>query len=347
MSNLTPDEFRALYHEGTDCFESGNYVKAESLLKEVIRNNPNLADIHNKLGVIANLEDNLDENKNDAYALAISALALQRLDSKKANDALGMLMEIAKEDENGIYWGNIVEGTSGDSASKSGYHRNSVSSRNVELTSYAALVLMEAKDARASDAVKWISSQRNSRGGFSSTQDTVMAFKALVNAALMQGRDIDAGISVLVDGEEIKKFVVNSDNFDVFQIIEIAEGIEKIELEFSGSGNVNYQIVKKFNVLLPKIPVKTDLELQVEYDTENIEVNDMINVAVKAGYSGLSKSTGMMIIDVGVPTGFSPVASTLIDHLEDEKITRYELAGRKVIIYVNELASGDELECGN
>ena len=55
----------------------------------------------------------------------------------------------------------------------------------------------------------------------------------------------------------------------------------------------------------------------------------------------------MMIIDVGVPTGFSPVASTLIDPLEDEKITRYEVAGRKVIIYVNELASGDELECGN
>jgi len=283
------------------------------------------------------LENNLDKNKDDAYALAISALAMQKLKSERADDVLDMLMELAKEDKNGIYWGS-------DAAVKCEYSRCPVSSQNVEITSYAALALMEANDARASDAVKWISAQRNSRGGFSSTQDTVMAFKALMTAALMQGRDIDAEISILVDGEEIKKFIVNPENFDVFQMIEVPSGTEKIELKFSGSGNVNYQIVRKFNVILSEIPIKTDLELQVNYDTEGIEVNDMINVDVKVRYTGLSKSTGMMLIDVGVPTGFSPVTSTLDNLLEEEKITRYEIAGRKVIIYVDELPRDVELE---
>ncbi len=283
------------------------------------------------------LEDNLGKNKDDAYALAISTLALQKLESDKADDALGMLMRLARGDKNGIYFGS-------DAVVKCDYYPCPASSQNVEITSYAALALMEAGDARASDAVKWISVQRNSRGGFSSTQDTVMAFKALMIAALMQGRDVDAEISVIIDGEEVKKFLVDSGNFDVFQMIEVSPGTEKIELRFSGRGNVNYQIVKRFNVLLPKIPVETDLKLQVDYDTEGIEVNDMINVKVGVKYVGLSKSTGMMIIDVGVPTGFSPVASTLDNLLEDERITRYDIAGRKVIIYVNELPKGKELE---
>ncbi len=283
------------------------------------------------------LEDNLNENKGDAYALAISAIALQRLDSSKADDAIDMLMKLAREDENGIYFGD-------DTIRECEYYSCPASSMSVETTAYAALALMEAKDARASDAVKWISAQRNSRGGFASTQDTVMAFKALINAALLQGRDIDAKVSVYVDGEEIKEFNIDSDNFDVFQMIEIPPKTKKIGLEFSGSGNINYQIVKKFNVMLPKTPAKTDLKLKVNYDTEDIEVNDRIRVYVNVEYTGPSKSTGMMLIDIGVPTGFLPITLTLDNLLENKKITRYEIAGRKVIIYVNELPRGEKLE---
>jgi len=285
------------------------------------------------------LEDNIDENKDDAYALAISTLALQKLKSDKSDDALAMLMDLAKEDENGIYWESTVK----PPAPRYKYMPVPVSSQNVEITAYAALALMEVKDARASDAVKWISAQRNSQGGFSSTQDTVMAFRALISAAVMQGRDVDAEISVLADGKEIKKFIVNSENFDVFQVIEAPIGVEKIELKFEGEGDINYQVVKKFNVVLPDMPLKTDLELDVEYETEGIEVNDMISVKVKTKYTGLSTSTGMMLIDVGVPTGFSPVTGTLDDILDDKRITRYEIAGRKVIIYVNDLPRGEEL----
>jgi tetratricopeptide (TPR) repeat protein len=61
MSNLSPEELKSLYSDGVDCFNEGNYIKAEGLLKEVIRNKPDLADIHNKLGVIANLGGNLEE----------------------------------------------------------------------------------------------------------------------------------------------------------------------------------------------------------------------------------------------------------------------------------------------
>lgn len=61
MSELTPEELKRLYDEGVDCFNEGNYVKADSLLREFSRHRPQLADVHNKLGIIANLEDNLED----------------------------------------------------------------------------------------------------------------------------------------------------------------------------------------------------------------------------------------------------------------------------------------------
>jgi CD109 antigen len=96
-------------------------------------------------------------------------------------------------------------------------------------------------------------------------------------------------------------------------------------------------------VLLPEIPMKTDLELTVNYDTKGIEVNDLISVKVKAKYTGLSNSTGMMLIDVGVPTGFTPSTETLDLLPDDKRITRYDIAGRKVIVYVNDLPRGEEI----
>lgn len=55
------DAIRELYDRGKELFESGNYIEAEGLLREVIALRPNYADVFNKLGVIANLNSALDE----------------------------------------------------------------------------------------------------------------------------------------------------------------------------------------------------------------------------------------------------------------------------------------------
>ena len=51
----------------------------------------------------------------------------------------------------------------------------------------------------------------------------------------------------------------------------------------------------------------------------------------------------MMIVDVAVPTGFAPVTGSLDRLVEDDTITRYEIAGRKVIVYVLDLPRETEL----
>jgi len=293
------------------------------------------------------LEHNLAD-QDDPYALAIGTLALQKLDSPFADEGINELLAISKQDDDGTYWGY------GDGAvtlpyEHGGYNYIAPSSKNVETTAYATLALIEAKNPIASSSLKWISAQRNSNGGFSSTQDTVMAFRALMSAAANAGRDIDATVNVIADGTELRSVEVNPQNFDVVQIIEIPKGSSEVKLEMQGSGDLKYQLLRRFNVILPEIIKQNEIELDVDYDSTDVAVNDIVTVGTRVKYNGIrgidgsSTSSGMMIVDIAVPTGFTPVSSSLEDLKEDAVITRYEIAGRKIILYIDEMQAGEEI----
>jgi CD109 antigen len=282
------------------------------------------------------LENNLDDQRDDPYALALAALVLERLGSERSDDALEMLIDLAKHDENGMFWEL-------EPAVDQNMYWMPPSSKNVEVTAYGALVLIEHRDARANEVLKWISAQRNSLGGYGSTQDTVLAFKALMTAAATQAKDTDATITVTADGKKITVVSVDADNYDVLQIVEIPGSAASITLSISGNGDINYQLVKRFNIILPDEPVFTDLEFEVKYDATDVAVNDIVNVHARVNYTGMANSTGMLILDVAVPTGFAPVVSTLDELKADGLISRYEIAGRKIILYVDDLPRGKEL----
>jgi CD109 antigen len=280
------------------------------------------------------LEDHLAD-QDDPYALAIGTLALQKLGSPFADKALNDLLSIAKQDDEGTYWG-YGDGTVTKPYEYGGYDFIIPSSKNVETTSYATLALIEAKHPAAISSLKWIAAQRNSSGGFSSTQDTVMAFRALMGAAASAGRDIDATVHVIADGTNIRSVKVDRQN---------------VKLEMDGTGDLNYQLVRRFNVILPDVTEQKEIELKVEYDSASVAVNDIVTVNAQVKYNGIRgiggsvTSSGMMIVDLAVPTGFSPVTSSLETLREKEdKITRYEIAGRKVIFYIDDMQPGEVLD---
>jgi len=52
----------------------------------------------------------------------------------------------------------------------------------------------------------------------------------------------------------------------------------------------------------------------------------------------------MVVLDVSVPTGFAAVEESLSGLLERPNIKRYEIAGRKVIVYIEDMAPGDTVD---
>jgi len=281
-------------------------------------------------GVLAGATEYLTNNmpfvQDNPYALAISALALSRVDSSTVHKVIDRLLEIAVEDGSGIHW----------------------SPYDVETTAYAALALIDAKKPQANDAIKWLSLQQNSRGGFGSTQDTIMALKALMTAALMQTRNVNLTVTatsiesgVVAEGTVLAKFTIDSSNYDVLQTVELPPETD-IKLSADGSGEARFQLVRRYNVSLAEQTIEKDMALQVKYDANNIHLDDIVNVTVVVHYFGQAGDSGMMIVDIGVPTGFSPVQESLDALVDAGLVSRAEVAGRKVILYVDNMVSGEK-----
>ncbi|MFH1744372.1 MAG: alpha-2-macroglobulin family protein [bacterium] len=296
----------------------------------------------------------LTEVTDNPYALAVAAYALTRENHPAATQAVDTLLTLAQTDKNGMFW----------------------TPNSVETTSYAALALMDQIRPEAMSALSWIASQRNSLGGFGSTQDTVMAFRALTEAAMRQSRDLDATIDVVLDGAVLHTFPVNGDNFDVLQIFEIPnEG--DLEIRHTGTGDVTYQLAKIFNVWDTEGSlIQNGMDLNVEYSADHVAVDDLVDVRVSATFLGLGGpepgepeggfdpirgeplppdgddnptppvpvSSGMIILDISVPTGFATVQETLDRVLEMENVKRIEKAGRKVIFYIDGLKPDESIE---
>ncbi len=51
----------------------------------------------------------------------------------------------------------------------------------------------------------------------------------------------------------------------------------------------------------------------------------------------------MVVLDVSVPTGFAAVEDSLARLLEKPKVKRYDVAGRKVIVYLEDMNPGEKV----
>jgi CD109 antigen len=288
---------------------------------------------------VAYLENQLN-GMDDAYTLALTTYALELAGSAKTDEAYQMLMDIAQEDEDGLHWG-----TGGDVLPEQtrGFAPGIGRSADVEMTAYATLALIKHGDSfNASRAAKWLSSRRNAYGGYGSTQDTVVALQALTEYSTGTRADVDLAISITGDGidEQVR---LTADNFDVLQAIEIPVNTE-IEIAASGQGEAVAQVVRRFN--LPQAETgESVLNIEVDYDVTEVQVDDLVTVSVELSFNPLEPmEAGMIVADISIPTGFTAVTDTIAAALEQEaKIKRYEIAGRKVIFYIENMLSGESI----
>ncbi len=216
-------------------------------------------------------------------------------------------------------------------------------SADIEATAYATLALIKHGDAfNASRAAKWLVSQRNAYGGFGSTQDTVMALQALIEYSTGTRADVDLTVTIETSESSIEKRIT-TENFDVLQIVEVPIN-DRVEITTRGEGEAIAQVVRRFN--LPQAEAGEDIiRIDVDYDTTEVEVNDLVTVSVELEFNPPQPmEAGMIVLDISVPTGFTPIMDSIAAVVDGEdKIKRYEVAGRKVIFYIENMLAGDSL----
>jgi CD109 antigen len=254
-------------------------------------------------------------------------------------------MDLAEEDENGLYWGSPLQPVEGQQKDRMMMpYPVQQSSAAIETTGYAAMALLRHGDAfNSSRAAQWLTSQRNAYGGFGSTQDTVVGIQALVEYE--SGGRADVDLDITVSGDDFERTIrVTPENFDLLQIVELPVGGEH-KLSVDGKGKAVGQLVRRFNMPDAQPQSLDILSIEVDYDTTDVEVDDTVTVSARLTFNPPQPAeAGMIVMDISIPTGFAAVEETLARAIyEDARLKRYEVAGRKVIFYVENLHQGESV----
>jgi CD109 antigen len=146
-------------------------------------------------------------------------------------------------------------------------------------------------------------------------------------------------------GDETHTVEISADNYDVLQLVDVPAGVP-VTIEGAGKGQAVFQAVTRYNLPQAEEPEQSIFDIAVEYDTTSVDVNDTVSLDVSLTFNPPEPmKAGMIVLDVAVPTGFAPVMESL-DALAaaNPNIKRYDVAGRKVILYIEDMDPGQSLQ---
>ena len=285
----------------------------------------------------------------DAYGMAITTYALELAGSPSAGAAYNRLMGMAIVDDDGLHWGDSpgpVPLPVGPKAepTKPTIDQPHQQSAAIETTAYATLALLEHGDRlSASNAARWLVTRRNSFGGFGSTQDTVVGLQVLTQFSAVATADVNMTV-VLSAGAWQREVRITGDNADVMQMVEVPEH-GKLEISSSGKGEAVVQVVRRFNLPEVEHESRQVFDVDVDYGTDHVKVDDLITVSVDVRFTPFDPiEAGMVVLDIAVPTGFAPVRDSIQALVEETpRLKRFDIAGRKVILYLEDLLPNESI----
>ncbi|XP_071112931.1 alpha-2-macroglobulin-like [Haliotis cracherodii] len=275
----------------------------------------------------------------DVYTMASAAYATSLQDANS---------QVHVNVQRGLHSNAIINGTlmhwetkKDANRQRSYYYR--ASSLNVETTAYALLAYLEEDDLESSlKVVKWLQKQRNPKGGFASTQDTVVALDALSKFAKLAAIGEKLKMSLTVEGKDVhKNFIVSGSNSMVMQT-EPLKVPNEITLNGVGTGCAMFQATVRYNTYdLDKVDLAFTLNATVQPpdpvkpDCGRRTIN-ICTAFVK------NESSGMAIVNAKMVTGWLIDGDSLerLKNDTDLKLKRYEVDSKRpdsVHFYFEEL----------
>ncbi|XP_063062490.1 alpha-2-macroglobulin-like protein 1 [Engraulis encrasicolus] len=220
----------------------------------------------------------------------------------------------------------------------------------VETSSYVLLAVLTkptlttADLGDASRIVSWLVKQQNPYGGFSSTQDTVVALQALALYATAVFSPQDSStVTVEAPGGAKQQFEVNQLNALLYQEGALLELPGKYSIEAKGSACTSIGVALFYNVPTPSDKTTLAVTAQAKPRTEgecNKATAQILNVEITVTYHGTQESTNMAMVDVTMLSGFIPDPGSLELLKGIELVDRVEKKDDHVLIYLSQVQKG-------
>jgi hypothetical protein len=300
-------------------FDGGNETAAASLtLDWLLQHEPTTIDNPHTLAILCNALKAMAPDKAGPYVARLVSLAQRSEDGKSAHwDLPGEVRTTF-----------TARGQAGD----------------IETTALALLVLSrdmsQAPLCRA--GLNWLVANRDARGSWHSTQGTVMALKALLSAS---GESVGDGnardIVITINGNEAARRSISAEQSDVVQLFDLSEyatasaaksGLT-VEVRDATATGCTAQITSRAFVPRPDAPSEeTTLAVEVTYDKSSLKVGDTLKAKARVRNRATSVAQ-MVMLDLPVPAGFAPDLESFDALVSAQRISRYEVTPRSVIVY--------------
>ena len=277
------------------------------------------------------------EDAKDPYALAVIANAYLsgKPDSKTVGEVLAALAKLAVVDAKTAYWKSQTPT----------FTSSQNEAADLETTGLAAYALV--KSGRYVDltnkAITYLIQSKDSYGTWRTTQATVWALKTLLLALRQAAQEIDATVSVEVNGKQAASFRITQEDYEVVRQVDaralIHEGKNDVQITLKGKGSALYQIVAKYYLPweLVKRPPQEQLTIDVNYDRTALATNDILAATVQV-VNNDPRTANMVVIDLGLPPGFELMSEDFQKLVEEKTIQKFTVAARQIIVYLDKLA---------
>ena len=212
---------------------------------------------------------------------------------------------------------------------------------DIEMTGYGLLALTSASRlGEAFQAVRWLLERRSASGGFSSTQDTVVALNALATYAIAAGQSVDVALQVK-DGKHFSEALsITSENMDILQSLAPPVSTGELPLTVSGTGSGMALVMANLQYNVPESALTPCYTVEVQWFSAKTSGDATAVQACSSPVPNCGTPSTMAILSVGLFTGYAPAMSSL-QALKDSKVLkRYELNDGRVDFYLEELPSG-------
>ncbi|XP_052644953.1 alpha-2-macroglobulin-like isoform X2 [Harpia harpyja] len=292
------------------------------------------------------LETAADEKENHVYTKALMAYAFALAGKEEKRKAsLSSLEKEAVKKDGSVHWQRPGKEPEVDLP----YYRYRAPSAEVEMTAYVLLAHLTTQPAPSQEELsfasliaKWISGQQNPNGGFSSTQDTVVALQALsLYGAVTYAKSGAASKVTLRSGGDFQQdFQVDPTNRLLLQRVPLPQVPGEYSTEVSGEGCVYLQTSLRYNVQ----PTQEDAPFLLHVYTipetcADSKAHKVFDIGINVSYTGERNGSNMVIVDVKMLSGFIPVKSS-VRKLEGRRvIERTELSTNHVLVYLEKLSS--------
>lgn len=229
---------------------------------------------------------------------------------------------------------------------RAGASGKGLDSLEVEMTSYVLLALLSGPsmpgfDLEYSSAiVRWLTQQQNPFGGFSSTQDTVVALQALAKyGAATYSSEVGTTVTLTSLGGLNKEFTVNQDNRLLYQETKLSEVPGEYTIRAEGQNCVLTQISMFYNIPPP-----------ADFSAFNVSANTMAkcNISrpqlilfVHVRYQGRREETNMVIVNIKLLSGYVLDKSSLTLLQKDRSVKRVDVEEGFINIYLDGLRKDD------